>query len=139
MSRSTIDFGIDLGTTNSVIAVLKGNDIQVFKNNLNEECTPSAVWISKNKQLYVGRTAKEHLESDPKDAYGEFKLQMGHPQIYTFEQGGRTMAPEELSAEVLKSLKASVMKRLGEDVQAAVITIPAAFGLAQTEATRKAA
>jgi len=139
MTRSTIDFGIDLGTTNSAIAVLKGNDVQVFKNNQSEEYTPSAVWINENRQLYVGRIAKERIEKDPKNAYAEFKLQMGHPHTYRFEQSGRTMTPEELSAEVLKSLKASVMKRSGEDVQAAVITIPAAFGLAQTEATRKAA
>ncbi len=139
MTRATIDFGIDLGTTNSAIAVLKGKDIHVFKNNENEEYTPSAVWINENQQLFVGRVARERIESDPENAFAEFKLQMGQPQTYRFARSGRTMKPEELSAEVLKSLKTSVMKRAGEDVQAAVITIPAAFGLAQTEATRKAA
>ena len=139
MSRSTIDFGIDLGTTNSVIAVLQGKDIHVFKNNESQEYTPSAVWIDRNNQLFVGRAARERLESDPNNAFSEFKLQMGKQTAYRFAFSGREMKPEELSAEVLKSLKASVMQRTQEDIKAAVITVPAAFELHQNEATRKAA
>lgn len=139
MSRSTIDFGIDLGTTNSAIAVLQGKDVQVFKNNESQEYTPSAVWIDRNYQLFVGRAARERLESDPGNAFSEFKLQMGKHTEYRFTLSGRKMKPEELSAEVLKSLKGSVMQRTQEDIKAAVITVPAAFELHQNEATRRAA
>ena len=100
MSRSTIDFGIDLGTTNSAIAVLQGKDVQVFKNNESQEYTPSAVWIDRNYQLFVGRAARERLESDPGNAFSEFKLQMGKHTEYRFTLSGRKMKPEELSAEL---------------------------------------
>ncbi|GHO63475.1 hypothetical protein KSC_023670 [Ktedonobacter sp. SOSP1-52] len=139
MNRDTIDFGIDLGTTNSAIAVLQGRDTHVFKNNENLEYTPSAVWIDRNNHLFVGRTARERIESDPDNAFSEFKLQMGTSTTYRFALSGREMKPEELSAEVLKSLKASVMQRTQEDVKAAVITVPAAFELHQNKATRQAA
>lgn len=139
MTRATIDFGIDLGTTNSAIAVLQGKDVLVFKNNESQEITPSAVWIDRNGRLYVGRAARERIESDPGNAFGEFKLQMGKPTENTFAASGRKMKPEELSAEVLKTLKASVRQRSQEDVKAAVITVPAAFELDQNNATRRAA
>jgi molecular chaperone DnaK len=139
MARATIDFGIDLGTTNSSIAVIKGRDTEVFKNNENFEFTPSAVWIDKNERLYVGRRAKERLEDDPENAKAEFKLQMGTDSKLEFKRSGRLMRPEELSAEVLKSLRADVKQRTGEEIASAVITVPAAFELPQTEATQKAA
>ncbi len=139
MARATIDFGIDLGTTNSSIAVIKGRDTEVFKNNENFEFTPSAVWIDKNDRLYVGRRAKERLEDDPENARAEFKLQMGTDAKLEYKRSGRLLAPEELSAEVLKSLRADVKQRTGEEITSAVITVPAAFELPQTEATQKAA
>lgn len=138
MARATIDFGIDLGTTNSSIAVLRGIEGEVFKNNEGVEYTPSVVWIDKNDRLFVGRRAKERLEDDRDNAFCEFKLQMGTPTEYVFARSGRRMKPEDLSAEVLKSLKGDVKQRIGEDVQAAVITVPAAFELPQCEATKKA-
>ncbi len=139
MTRATIDFGIDLGTTNSAIALLKGMEVEVFKENEGFEYTPSAIWIDKNNRLYVGRRAKERLEDDRENAIGEFKLQMGTSFEHVFVRSGRRMRPEELSAEVLKALKADVMQRVGEKVQAAVITVPAVFELPQCEATKKAA
>ena len=139
MDRATIDFGIDLGTTNSSIAVLEGNEVQIIRNNENFEYTPSTVWIDKRGQLFAGRQAYERLEDDPENAFGEFKLQMGTPNDYCFARSGRRMNPEELSAEILKSLKADVVRRKSEDMQAAVITVPAAFELPQCEATKKAA
>ncbi len=139
MARATIDFGIDLGTTNSSIAVIKGRDTEVFKNNENFEFTPSAVWIDKNERLYVGRRAKERLEDDPENAKAEFKLQMGTDAKLEFKRSGRLLSPEELSAEVLKSLRADVKQRIGEEIASAVITVPAAFELPQTEATQRAA
>lgn len=140
MMRETIDFGIDLGTTNSVIAVLSGADVQIIKNNEQAEFTPSAVWINKNNKVYVGRPARERIESDPQNACGEFKLKMGMDgQQKTFEATGRQMSPEELSAEVVKSLKVDAQQCVGEQIQAAVITVPAAFELNQCDATRRAA
>jgi molecular chaperone DnaK len=139
MNRYTIDYGIDLGTTNSEIAVLKGTEIEVFKNNEGMEFTPSAVWIDRKNNLYVGRRAKERIEDDPENAYCEFKLQMGTPNEYLFARSGRRMKPEELSAEILKELKGYVQKRTGEVLQAAVITVPAAFEAPQCKATLKAA
>ena len=139
MPRSTIDFGIDLGTTNSEIAVLKGTTAEVIKNNENIEFTPSAVWIDKGGHLRVGRAAKERIEDFPEDAYCEFKRDMGTEKRYLFKSSGKTMSPEELSSEVLKSLKSNVRTRLNEEIESAVITVPAAFSLPQIEATRQAA
>lgn len=139
MTRTTIDFGIDLGTTNSAIAVLRGTDVEVFKNNEGMEYTPSAVAMDKSGALFVGRRAKQRVESDPDNSHAEFKIEMGANTARKFSQTGREMRPEELSAEVLKELKAHVSQRSGEDVPAAVITVPAAFELPQCEATKKAA
>jgi molecular chaperone DnaK len=139
MERTTIDFGIDLGTTNSEIAVLKGTEIEVFRNNEGFEYTPSAVWIDQKNRLWVGRQAKEHLEDDPDNAACEFKLLMGTAEEKVFARSGRRMKPEELSAEVLKALRRTVHQRTGEEIEAAVITVPAAFELPQCEATNRAA
>jgi molecular chaperone DnaK len=137
--RTTIDFGIDLGTMFSSIAVFNGSGADVFKNNEGQEFTPSAVWIDGKGRLYVGRLAKERLEDDSENAYCEFKLQMGKNQLYRFARSGRQMKPEELSAEVIKSLRGDVQQRTGEEVIAAVISVPAAFELPQTNATIEAA
>ena len=139
MDRMTMDFGIDLGTTNSTIAYLKGTEVEIIKNNQSQEYTPSAVYIDKNNALIVGGGAKERLDNDPQNAFAEFKLQMGTDAEYVFARNGRKMKPEDLSAEVLKSLKADVRQHLGEDVRAAVITVPAAFELPQCQATNAAA
>ena len=137
--RTTIDYGIDLGTTNSSIAVLDGTDVQVFRDNEGRDYTPSAVWIDKQGRLFTGRQAYEHLDSDRENAFNEFKRQMGSEAVYKFARSGRAMRPEELSAEILKALREVVSKRRPEEVSAAVITVPAAFELPQCEATNKAA
>lgn len=141
MARTTIDFGIDLGTTNSAIAVLKGVRAEVIKSNLDTDITPSAVSIGRNGNVIIGQNAKKKLEDDrfAEDAYIEFKRRMGGDSIYTFKSSGIRKTPEELSAEVLKSLKGNVQQRFDEDIKAAVITIPAAFAQRQCVATKKAA
>lgn len=139
MTRSTIDYGIDLGTTNSEIARLNGTDIEIFRNAEGFEYTPSAVWIDKQGNLLVGRVAKEWCEREHDNAYMEFKRHMGTHTEYTFARSGRKMKPEDLSAEVLKSLRADVERRNGESISAAVITVPADFDLPQCEATKRAA
>lgn len=139
MARTTIDFGIDLGTTNSEIALLRGTEIEVFKDDEGFEFTPSAVWVDPKNKLWVGRQAKESLEVDPENAFSEFKRQMGSGAEKVFQRSGRRMSPEMLSAEVLKELRSVVKYKSGEDVEAAVITVPAAFELPQSDATNRAA
>ena len=140
MSRTTIDFGIDLGTTNSAVAVLRGTVPDVIKNNDDHDITPSAVFIDKRGQCYVGQRAKNRQEDESSgdDVYLEFKRRMGTDHKYAFKTSARTMLPEEVSAEVLKSLRGDVQQRLGEDLQASVITVPAAFEAKQCAATKKA-
>jgi molecular chaperone DnaK len=137
--RSTIDFGIDLGTTNSAIAVLDGVSTRVFKNNDDADITPSAVSIDKNGNRRVGQRARNRSIEYPDDTYAEFKRRMGTDYVYKFRSSGQTRRPEELSAEILKSLRNDVQQRSGELIEAAVITVPAAFELHQCDATRKAA
>ena len=141
MNRATIDFGIDLGTTNSAIAVLKGVKPEVVKNNLDMDITPSAVFIGQLGNVVVGSKAKSKLEDDrsTEDVYIEFKRRMGGDSVYAFKSSGLRKSPEELSAEVLKSLRGDVQQRLDEEVKAAVITIPAAFAQRQCAATKRAA
>lgn len=140
MSRTTIDFGIDLGTTNSAIAVLRGTIPDIIKNNDDHDISPSAVFIDKRGQCYVGQRAKNRQEDDSAedDIYLEFKRRMGTDHKYEFRTSARVMKPEEVSAEVLKSLRGDVQQRLGEDLQASVITVPAAFEAKQCAATKKA-
>lgn len=142
MSRVTIDFGIDLGTTNSEICVLKGIKPESIRNNLNSAITPSAVYLSKHGGITVGAQAKERLEDEKStnDVQIEFKRRMGTDFSYKFLTTGRTMNPKDLSAEVLKSLRGDVQQQLGgEIINAAVITVPAAFEQRQCAATREAA
>jgi molecular chaperone DnaK len=139
VTRTTIDLGIDLGTTNSCIAHLKGTEVEILRNNDGQEYTPSAVWIDRRERLHVGQRAKEQYEADDENAAIEFKLQMGKATERTFQRGGRFFKPEELSAEVLKSLLADARARLDEEIRAAVITVPADFDLPQCDATRRAA
>jgi molecular chaperone DnaK len=138
MSRSTIDFGIDLGTTNSAIAVIHGVETEIIKNNDDHDITPSAVSYDKKGALYVGTRARQRIISKPKDAFVEFKRRMGGDFVYSFSESGIKKKPEELSAEILKSLRESASSKTGEDIQSAVITVPAAFQLSQCDATRKA-
>ena len=141
MSRSTIDFGVDLGTTNSAISVLNGVEPQVIKNNEDQDTTPSAVWINKKEVVRVGlkaRNAAIQTNCDG-DVYTEFKRMMGTPHQYEFLSSGLRKKPEELAAEVMKELRSSVQAKTGEIVESAVITVPAAFELHQCDATRRAA
>jgi molecular chaperone DnaK len=141
MNRTTIDFGIDLGTTNSAIAVLKGVSPEIIKNSRenNNDITPSAVHINRKGEPNVGFRAKQRIIDWPDDTFIEFKRRMGSDFAYHFESSGQTRKPEDLSAEVLKVLKGEAQVTTGEMIEAAVITVPAAFELHQCDATRKAA
>ncbi len=141
MTRSTIDFGIDLGTTNSAIAAANAGRVEILKNNDNQDITPSAVQITASGAIIVGRKAYEHHRTHSEgDVYLGVKRQLGKKnQRYPFAAAGIEKSPEEISAEILKSLKADGEAWIGEKIDAAVITVPAAFELAQCEATQRAA
>lgn len=142
MARTTIDFGIDLGTTNSAIAFADGTRVEVVQNRDGSLLTPSAIYISEKGKLRVGRQAKEKAFDDDENTSVEFKLRMGlDPSESTkhFTASKLKMTPEQLSAEVLKSLREDVRTSTGSEIDAAVITIPAAFESPQSDATRRAA
>src|SRR5690606_20860738 len=141
MNRSTIDYGIDLGTTNSAIALARGTTTEIIKNNFDADTTPSTIYINRNGNLWVGQSARSKLadERASHDVHLEFKRRMGTAHEHLFRSSGRKLRPEELSAEILKSLRADVAQKKGEDITAAVLTVPAAFGLHQCDATQRAA
>jgi molecular chaperone DnaK len=140
LRTKTVDFGIDLGTTTSIIAHCEGNDTPIIPNLIsNRNFTPSAVAIDDDGNIDVGESAKRQVLFDPKNAAAEFKLKMGMSKKYHFEDSGMDLLPEELSAEVLKDLKNSVYKQLDQKVNSAVITVPADFSPIKINATKKAA
>lgn len=144
MTRQTIDYGIDLGTTNSEIACVDpGASPYVVENYYNERITPSAVAYSNKGQLFVGKVAynifgSRHWE-DVDNVQIQFKRRMGTDDTFLFPYTGRKCRAEELSAEVLKELRSSVKNKRGEQIDAAVVTIPAAFEQPQIAATKRAA
>ena len=138
MPRTTIDYGIDLGTTNSAIAVRQGRHVEILRTPAGEEYIPSAVRIGRDGNVIVGRDAKQRYFYDPENAAVEFKLLMGTQTEKQFVQSGRKMKPEELSAEVLKELRRVAYSRLQEEAAGAVIGIPADFNTDAEEATKRA-
>jgi molecular chaperone DnaK len=135
----TIDFGIDLGTTNSCIARWEAGGLKVFRNNDQMSVTPSAVQLLKSGRVIVGRRAYSALVKDSDNIAIEFKRWMGQKDRKRFPAANRELSAEELSAEVLKSLREDVRRQTGAEVTTAVITVPAAFGALQCEATARAA
>ncbi|MBP7949488.1 MAG: Hsp70 family protein [Verrucomicrobiales bacterium] len=129
--------GIDLGTTNSLVAVLRDGQPVVLENELGETLTPSAVAIAGDGALLVGRAAKDRLVSNPLAGQAFFKRDMGTEILHAF--GGREWSPIELSAVILKEMKRIAEVRLGQPVDRAVITVPAYFHDLQRQATLEAA
>ena len=126
--------GIDLGTTNSLVAVWREGAPELVRNALGDTLTPSVVGLDDEGQILVGKTARERLHTHPARTAALFKRYMGSAQEVRL--GERTFRPEELSALVLKSLKADVERQYGEPVTEAVISVPAYFSDAQRKATR---
>jgi molecular chaperone DnaK len=136
---NTIDFGIDLGTTNSSIALCRRGEVRVFQSAELMNVTPSVVYVSKAGRLLVGKRAYDTWVADPQNAQAQFKRWMGFSDELNFPSSGKQFSAEELSAEVLKTLRADAQRQTGESVDAAVITVPAAFGSLQCDATARAA
>jgi molecular chaperone DnaK len=134
---NTINFGIDLGTTNSAIAKFVKGEVTVFNNPLDygRATLPSVVFYRKDK-IIVGSKAKEYQEKDPKSIVGVFKRKMGTSESFKIKSINESKTPIELSAQVLKTLKTFV--NTGDTLDAAVITVPASFDLIQSNATKEA-
>ncbi|MBA3459109.1 MAG: Hsp70 family protein [Deltaproteobacteria bacterium] len=136
---STIDYGIDLGTTNSALARQEGRQQRLLPDSDGNPLLPSAIQVLPTGQIIVGAKAKAMLDVDPQNTSIEFKRLMGTGEKKRFPASGKEYTPEELSAEVLKSLVERAKAIDGEAPRAAVITIPAMFQLPQCDATRRAA
>lgn len=129
--------GIDLGTTNSLVAYWDKDQAVIIPNVLGEHLTPSIVSVDENGSILVGRIAQERLITHPHLTASTFKRFMGTEKKYTL--GQHTFTPEELSSFVLKSLKADAEAHLGVEITEAVISVPAYFNDSQRKATKRAA
>ncbi|KKP64084.1 MAG: Chaperone protein DnaK, partial [Candidatus Nomurabacteria bacterium GW2011_GWF2_35_12] len=152
--------GIDLGTTNSAVALIEGGVPKIIENVEGNRTTPSVVAITKNGDRIVGLLAKRQAVTNPENTISEIKRYMGHRfddpgvqkdkisapfKIETGENGGvkvkmsdKFYRPEEISAMILQKIKADVEAKLGEKITEAVITVPAYFNDAQRKATKDA-
>lgn len=152
--------GIDLGTTNSCVAVLDGDHAKVIENAEGERTTPSVVAFTDDDQILVGRPAKRQAVTNPTDTLYAIKRLIGRTfddpttqrdiDIVPFnivkadngdawvEARGKKMAPPEISAKVLQKMKSTAEDYLGETVTEAVITVPAYFNDSQRQATKDA-
>ena len=127
--------GIDLGTTNSCVAVLEGGEAKVIPNAEGNRTTPSVVAFKGDDEL-VGETAKRQAVTNVKNTISSIKRKMGTNE--KVEANGRMYTPEEISAKILSKLKRDAESYLGEKVTKAVITVPAYFNDAQRQATKNA-
>ncbi len=152
--------GIDLGTTNSAVAIIEGGQPKIIENTEGARTTPSIVAISKTGERLVGQLAKRQAVTNPQNTIYGIKRFMGHrfedaelnsdkeTASYKIERaedggvkaiiGGESMRPEEISAMILGKLKADAEAKLGEKITQAVITVPAYFNDAQRKATKDA-
>ena len=128
--------GIDLGTTNSVVAVMEGGEPTVITNTEGSRLTPSVVGFSKTGERLVGQLAKRQAVSNPENTISSIKRHMG--ENYTVDIQGKKYTPQEISAMILQKLKEDAESYLGEKVTQAVITVPAYFNDAQCQATKDA-
>ncbi|MGG5507264.1 MULTISPECIES: Hsp70 family protein [unclassified Myroides] len=147
MARTKIDYGIDLGTTNSAISRIESGEVIIKKTDTQSDTMPSCVFINKKKAQQVGDVAYNALKRDKLSAmknwddsdsnsFIEFKRTMGTDKKYFSSNLGKELSSEELSGDVLKTLKSFIKD---ENVNSAVITVPAAFKNNQIDATRRAA
>ena len=128
--------GIDLGTTNSCVAVLEGGEPVVIANAEGNRTTPSVVGFAKNGERLVGETAKRQAITNPDRTIASIKRHMGTD--YTVEIDGKKYTPQDISAMILGKLKSDAESYLGEKVTEAVITVPAYFTDSQKQATKDA-
>lgn len=128
--------GIDLGTTNSLVACFKDETPVVIKNVYGETLTPSIVSVDENGEVFVGKIAKERQITHPESTASLFKRHMGTKKEYKL--GDKKFLPEELSSLIIRNLKSDAEEFLGEEVTEAVISVPAYFNDTQRKATKRA-
>ena len=128
--------GIDLGTTNSCVAVMEGGEPVVIANAEGSRTTPSVVAFAKNGERMVGQVAKRQAIQNPDRTIASIKRQMGTDHKVTVD--GKSYTPQEISAMILQKLKADAEAYLGQTVSEAVITVPAYFNDSQRQATKDA-
>lgn len=128
--------GIDLGTTNSLAAIWRDGKAEMIPNSHGDFMTPSVVGIDNEGHIVVGKIAKDHLVSNPENTTSAFKRYMGSEK--TVKLGKHKFRMEELSALILKSIKADAEAYLGVEVTEAVISVPAYFNDTQRQATKSA-
>ncbi|RBI61309.1 molecular chaperone DnaK [halophilic archaeon] len=129
--------GIDLGTTNSAFAVMEGGDPEIIVNGEGDRTTPSVVSFSDDGERLVGKPAKNKAVQNPEDTIQSIKRHMGEDD-YTVEVDGEEYTPEQISAMILQKIKRDAEEYLGDDVEKAVITVPAYFNDRQRQATKDA-
>ena len=128
--------GIDLGTTNSCVAVMEGGNAVVIPNAEGARTTPSVVGFSKTGERLVGQTAKRQAIANPERTISSIKRHMGSD--YKVDIDGKKYTPQEISAMILQKLKTDAEAYLGQPVTEAVITVPAYFTDSQRQATKDA-
>ncbi|QYR67625.1 molecular chaperone DnaK [Fusobacterium animalis] len=128
--------GIDLGTTNSCVAVMEGGNVTIIPNSEGARTTPSVVNIKENGEVVVGEIAKRQAVTNPTSTVSSIKTHMGSD--YKVEIFGKKYTPQEISAKILQKLKKDAEAYLGEEVKEAVITVPAYFTDSQRQATKDA-
>ncbi len=128
--------GIDLGTTNSCVAIMEGGEPTVITNSEGSRTTPSVVGFTKEGERLVGGVAKRQAVANPDNTIRSIKSKMG--ENVKVAAGGKSYTPPEISAMILSKLKADAEKYLGESVTEAVITVPAYFNDSQRQATKDA-
>jgi len=147
MARTKIDYGIDLGTTNSAISRMENGEPIIKKVSGTDDTMPSCVYINKKERLIIGDRAYNSMKSDKLNAmrhydvsasnsFNEFKRTMGTDKKFNSSNMNKEFSSEELSAEVLKSLKSNITD---ESFKSIVVTVPAKFTINQTDATVRAA
>lgn len=129
--------GIDLGTTNSAMAIYEENGAKIIPNRLNEALTPSIVSLDETGEIIVGQVARERQITHPNETVAVFKRHMGSNKTFTL--GEKSFLPEELFSFVLRAMKEDAEAYLGETVTEAIISVPAYFNDIQRKATKRAA
>ncbi|MBS3765508.1 Hsp70 family protein, partial [Candidatus Bipolaricaulota bacterium] len=132
--------GIDLGTTNSCVAVLEGGDPEVITNSDGNRTTPSTVAFSDDDERLVGETAKRQAITNPERTVASIKRKMGENYEVSISTNGeeKTYNPEQISSMILRKIKEDAEERIGREVSKAVITVPAYFNDSQRQATKDA-
>ncbi|WGI16756.1 molecular chaperone DnaK [Methanonatronarchaeum sp. AMET-Sl] len=127
--------GIDLGTTNSAMAIVEGRDADIIENGEGDRTTPSIVGFKDGERL-IGKPAKNQIVMNPENTVKSIKRHMG--EDYKVELEGKEHTPQEISAMILQKLKMDAEEYMGEEINKAVITVPAYFTDAQRQATKDA-